>query len=145
METFAGALKFFLPIFLLLMIIELIAAKVKKKNVINSMDAVSSLCSGLTNTLFKILGLTIYLLSYDFLLKHIIIFKVESKALEYIISFLVIDLYVYWRHEYNILRNEHLIHHSSEEHNLPVALRQTVTDFVNPATFLLAPAAMLGF
>lgn len=148
METFAGALKFVLPIFLLLMIIELIAAKVKKKNVINSMDAVSSLSSGLTNTLFKILGVTIYLLSYDFLLKHIVIFKVESKALEYIIGFLVIDLYVYWwhrwRHEYNILWNEHLIHHSSEEYNLPVALRQTVTDFINPATFLLAPAAMFG-
>jgi hypothetical protein len=67
METFAGALKFVLPLFLLLMIIELIAAKIKKKDVINSMDAVSSLSSGLTNTLFKILGLTVYIVTYDFL------------------------------------------------------------------------------
>jgi hypothetical protein len=42
------------------------------------------------------------------------------------------------------LWNEHLIHHSSEEYNLPVALRQTIADFFNPATFLFAPAAMVG-
>ena len=148
METFAGALKFVLPIFLVLMIIELIAAKIKKKDVIKSMDAVSSLSSGLTNTLFKILGLTVYIVSYDFLLKHIALFPIQSKALQYIIGFLVLDFYVYWwhrwRHQYNILWNEHLIHHSSEEYNLPVALRQTIADFFNPATFLFAPAAMVG-
>jgi alkylglycerol monooxygenase len=148
METFAGALKFVLPLFLVLMIIELIAAKIKKKDVIKSMDAVSSLSSGLTNTLFKILGLTIYIISYDFLLKHISLFPIQSKVLQYIIGFLVLDFYVYWwhrwRHQYNILWNEHLIHHSSEEYNLPVALRQTIADFFNPATFLFAPAAMVG-
>jgi len=148
METFAGALKFVLPLFLLLMIIELIAAKIKKKDVINSMDAVSSLSSGLTNTLFKILGLTVYIFTYDFLLKHIVFFPIQSKALQYFMSFIVLDLYVYWwhrwRHEYNILWNEHLVHHSSEEYNLPVALRQTIADFVNPATFLFAPAAVFG-
>jgi len=148
METFAGALKFVLPIFIILMIIELIVAKIKKKDVIKSMDAVSSLSSGLTNTLFKILGLTIYIVSYDFLLKHIVLFPIQSKAVQYIIGFLVLDFYIYWwhrwRHRYNILWNEHLIHHSSEEYNLPVALRQTTADFFNPATFLFAPAAMFG-
>ena len=148
METFAGALKFVLPIFILLIIIEMIVAKFKNKDVIKSMDTVSSLSSGLTNTLFKILGLTVYLFTYDFLLQHFTVFKIESKVLQYCIGFIVIDFYAYcwhrWRHEYNILWNEHVIHHSSEEYNLPVALRQTVSDIVNPATFLLLPSAFFG-
>ncbi|MBK7149230.1 MAG: sterol desaturase family protein [Bacteroidetes bacterium] len=148
METFAHALKFVLPIFLLLIGFEMIWARWKNKDVIQSMDVVSSLSSGLTNTLFKILGITVYVFTYEFLLQHCTLFAVQSKPLQYVIGFITIDFYAYWwhrwRHQYNVLWNEHLIHHSSEEYNLPVALRQTIADLVNPATFLLLPAALLG-
>lgn len=148
METFAGALKFVLPIFLFLIILEMAVAKWWKKDVIKSMDSVSSLTSGLTNILFKTLGLTIYIFAYDFLLEHCTVFTVQSKVLQYVIAFFTLDFYTYWwhrwRHEYNVLWNEHVIHHSSEEYNLPVALRQTISDIVNPATFLLLPAAVFG-
>jgi sterol desaturase/sphingolipid hydroxylase (fatty acid hydroxylase superfamily) len=139
METFAGALKFVLPIFILLIIIEMIVAKVRNKQVITSMDTVSSLSSGITNVLSKVLGLTIYIIT---------VFKIESTAVQYIIGFISIDFYAYWshrwRHEYNLLWNDHLVHHSSEEYNLPVALRQTISDFVQFYTFLLIPAAIFG-
>jgi sterol desaturase/sphingolipid hydroxylase (fatty acid hydroxylase superfamily) len=148
METFSGALKYVLPLFIILMIIELIVAKYRKQDVIKSMDAVSSLSSGITNILKKALGLTVYIITYDFMLKYLTIFKIESTALQYIIGFIAIDFYAYWshrwRHEYNVLWNDHLVHHSSEEYNLPVALRQTISDFVNPFTFLLLPAALFG-
>lgn len=148
METFSGALIFVLPIFLVLIFLEMIIAKLRNKEVFNSLDTVSSLSSGITNTLFKILGLTIYIVSYDFLLNHFTLFPLKWTALQYIIAFFVLDLYVYWwhrwRHEYNVLWNEHVIHHSSEEYNLPVALRQTISDIINPATFLLLPAAIFG-
>lgn len=148
METFAGALKFVLPIFILLIIIEMIVAKVRNKQVITSMDTVSSLSSGITNVLSKVLGLTIYIITYDFLLQHFTVFKIESTAVQYIIGFISIDFYAYWshrwRHEYNLLWNDHLVHHSSEEYNLPVALRQTISDFVQFYTFLLIPAAIFG-
>lgn len=148
METFAEALKIVLPLFLILMLIEFLVSKINKKDVINSMDTVSSLSSGLTNMLFKILGLTVYIVSYDFLIKYLVFFPIQSNAVQFIIGFFVLDFYVYWwhrwRHEYNFFWNEHLIHHSSEEYNLPVALRQTIADFFNPATFLLAPAAFFG-
>ncbi|OWY22234.1 sterol desaturase family protein [Sphingobacteriales bacterium UPWRP_1] len=148
METFTGALQFILPIFFLLILIEALVAKWRNKDVINSMDTLSSLTSGLTNILFKTLGLTFYVFTYDFLLEHFAVFTVQSKALQYFIGFIAIDFYAYWwhrlRHEYNILWNEHVIHHSSEEYNLPVALRQTISDTVNPATILLLPAAIFG-
>ncbi len=148
METFAGALKFVLPIFFLLIVVEMIVAKYKKLSIINSMDAVSSLSSGLTNVLNKVLGVTIYIISYDFMLQHFTLFKIESVPLQYLIGFISIDFYGYWQHRwahrYNILWNRHLIHHSSEEYNLPVALRQTISDFVQLYTFLLLPAAIFG-
>lgn len=148
METFAGALKFVLPVFILLIAIEMIIAKIKNKNVVISMDAVSSLSSGLTNILSKTLGLTVYIVTYDFLLAHFAIFKIESTAVQYIIGFISIDFYAYWSHrwahKYNVLWNKHVIHHSSEEYNLPVALRQTISDFVQVYTFLLIPAAIFS-
>lgn len=148
METFAGALKFVLPMFILLILIEMIVAKYRNLKVINFIDSVSSLSSGITNVLKQILGLTIYIITYDFLLKHLAVFTIESTALQYIIGFISIDFYAYWQHrwvhKYNILWNRHLIHHSSEEYNLPVALRQTISDFVQLYTFLLIPAAIFG-
>lgn len=148
METFATGLQYVLPIFILLILTEMIVAKIRKKDVIKIMDSVSSLSSGLTNTLFKIMGLTVYIFSYDLLLKYFVVFKIESVVLQYVIAFFVLDFYVYWwhrwRHQYNVLWNEHVIHHSSEEYNLPVALRQTISDIINPATFLFLPAAIFG-
>jgi alkylglycerol monooxygenase len=148
METFASAVQYVVPIFLLLIIVELLVAKYRKMEVLQNMDVVSSLSSGLTNALFKILGVTVYLFSYDFLSKYIAFFHLESIWMQYVTAFFVADFYIYWwhrwRHKYNVLWNEHVIHHSSESYNLPVALRQTMADFFNPATILLAPAAILG-
>lgn len=148
METFASALKFVLPMFILLIFIEMIVAKYKNKAIINSMDTVSSLSSGITNVLKQVLGITVYVITYDFLLEHFAFFKLESAVLQYLVGFISIDFYAYWSHrwahKYNVLWNRHLIHHSSEEYNLPVALRQTISDFVQVYTFLLIPAAFFG-
>ena len=100
METFANGLKIALPIFILLIGIEMIVAFVTKKQVIKSMDAVSSLSSGITNGLSKILGLTIYIVTYDFLLTHFQVFTIESKVLQYIVGFISIDFYAYWSHRW---------------------------------------------
>jgi alkylglycerol monooxygenase len=148
METFATGIKYVLPFFILLIAIEMIVAKIKNKDVIKIMDTVSSLSSGITNVLKKVLGLTIYIFTYDFLLQHLAVFNFKSTVLQYIIGFFAIDFYVYWnhrwRHRYNVLWNNHVIHHSSEEYNLPVALRQTIGDFVDIYFFLIIPAAIFG-
>lgn len=148
METFASTLRVVLPLFLLLILIEMIVAGYKNKQVIRTMDTVSSLSSGITNLLKQVLGLTVYIITYDFLLKTFSVFTIESRVLQYIIGFICIDFYAYWSHrwahEFNILWNRHLIHHSSEEYNLPVALRQTISDFVQVYTFLIIPAAIFS-
>ncbi|MCC6584404.1 MAG: sterol desaturase family protein [Chitinophagales bacterium] len=148
METFSKGIQFVLPVFIVLILSEMIISKIRNKQVFNIMDSVSSLSSGITNVLKRVLGLTIYIFTYDFLVEHLAVFHFKSSALQYVIGFFAIDFYVYWnhrwRHRYNLLWNDHVIHHSSEEYNLPVALRQTIGDFADIYFFLIIPAAIFG-
>jgi len=109
---------------------------------------ISSLSSGVTNVTKDVLGLTLTILSYDWLVKHIAIYTITSSWVTYVVAFLVLDFSSYWVHRWshhiNIFWNRHIVHHSSEEFNLACALRQSVSVFVNIFTFLLIPAALLG-
>ena len=42
------------------------------------MDTLSSLCSGLTNVIRDVLGLTIIILSYDFMVDNLALFKIKT-------------------------------------------------------------------
>ncbi|WP_310381601.1 sterol desaturase family protein [Flavobacterium sp.] len=148
MEEYAKILVFVMPIFLLLIAIEKIYGYYKGQDTAPYMDTVSSVSSGMTNSVKDVLGISISLLSYEWLYSKIAIFHLEATVLAYIIGFIVIDFYGYWTHRWshqiNFLWNKHAIHHSSEEFNLACALRQTVSSFVNLFTFLLIPAAFFG-
>ena len=112
------------------------------------MDSVSSISSGMTNSVKDVLGLSITFISYNWMLSKVAIFHLEANAITFIIAFIAIDFYGYWghrlAHQINFFWNKHAIHHSSEEFNLACALRQSISSFVNLFTFLLLPAALLG-
>jgi alkylglycerol monooxygenase len=148
MEQYGKILVIAMPAFLVLIIIEKIYGIWKKNDTIPIIDAISSLYSGITNAVKDVLKVSVTLISYEFLVNHFAIFTVENTILVYLIAFVVIDFYGYWTHrlshQVNILWNKHAIHHSSEEFNLPCALRQSVSSFVNLFTFLLIPAAIFG-
>ena len=98
MDTYGLILLIAMPIFVVLIIAEIIAYAVKKKNY-NFIDAASSLYYGMTNTIKDVLGLTIVVLSYEFLLAKLAIFHWEfSNPLVYIIAFLAMDFGGYWYH-----------------------------------------------
>jgi hypothetical protein len=73
---------------------------------------------------------------------------IQSTWLVYLLSFIAIDFSSYWshrlNHSINIFWNRHVVHHSSEEYNLPVALRQSISSFVSLSFIFLFPAALLG-
>lgn len=148
MEEYAKILVFVMPIFLLLIAIEKIYGYYKGQDTTPYMDTVSSVSSGMTNSVKDVLGISISLLTYEWLYSKIAIFQLDATVLTYIIGFIIIDFYGYWTHRWshqiNFLWNKHAIHHSSEEFNLACALRQTVSSFVNLFTFLLIPAAFFG-
>ncbi len=142
-------LNFAIPFFITLILIEVVLSKVFNKNyVIRSLDTLSSLCSGLTNIVKDVLGLTIIIISYSYLVDNISIFKIESSVLVYIIAFVGIDFAGYWvhriNHSINYFWNHHIIHHSSEEFNLSCALRQSISNFFSISFIFLIPIALIG-
>jgi alkylglycerol monooxygenase len=148
MEEYGKILVIVMPIFLLLIAIEKIYGHYKGENTAPYMDTVSSVSSGMTNSVKDVMGISISLLSYEWLVSKIAVFQMEANVLAYIIAFVAIDFYGYWTHRWahqiNFLWNQHAIHHSSEEFNLACALRQSISSFIKLFTFLLIPAAILG-
>jgi sterol desaturase/sphingolipid hydroxylase (fatty acid hydroxylase superfamily) len=148
MEEYGKILVFVMPIFLILILLEKLYGHYKGENTAPNMDSISSVSSGMVNSVKDVLGLSITLISYDWIASKIAIFHLEATVMAYIIGFVAIDFYGYWSHrlshQINFLWNKHAIHHSSEEFNLACALRQPVSSFVNLFTFLLIPAAFLG-
>jgi sterol desaturase/sphingolipid hydroxylase (fatty acid hydroxylase superfamily) len=148
MEQYGKILIIAMPLFLVLILIEMAYGNFKFKQKIPLMDSVSSISSGMTNSVKDVLGLSISFISYDWMLSKVGIFHLEANFITYSIAFIAIDFYGYWghrlAHQINFLWNKHAIHHSSEEFNLACALRQTISSFVNLFTFLLLPAALLG-
>lgn len=148
MEEYGKILVVVMPIFLLLIAIEKIYGYYKGNDTAPYMDTVSSISSGMTNSVKDVMGISVSLLSYGWLYSKIAIFHLEANILAYIIGFIAIDFYGYWTHrlahQVNFFWNQHAIHHSSEEFNLACALRQSVSSFVKLFTFLLIPAALLG-
>lgn len=148
METYGKVLMYAIPVFLLLVVFEKWYGWKKGKDTVLVMDMISSLMSGITNVTKDVLGLSVAIISYGWLVKHLAIMHVENNLAVIFISFIALDFSGYWihriQHTTNIFWNAHIIHHSSEEFNLACALRQSISVFFKIFTFFLLPAAVLG-
>ncbi len=148
METYGKILLIAMPAFFVLVLFEKWWGWYRGKDTVQNMDMVSSLSSGVTNVTKDVLGLSITILGYSWMVDHWAIIHVQSSVALYIIAFFALDLtgYLVHRidHEYNFFWNSHLIHHSSEEYNLACALRQSISSVVRLFTIFLLPAALMG-
>lgn len=148
MERYAAVLNYAIPFFMSLLLIERFFAWRKGANVMNSMDTLSSLSSGLTNVIKDVLGLTFIIISYRWFYENLAIFKFEDYWYVYLLAFMGMDFAGYWNHrlahQVNYFWNVHIIHHSSEEFNLACALRQSISTIFSTTTFFLIPTAFLG-
>ena len=148
MEVYAKVLLWVVPLFLILIIIEIAYGHFTGKQTHNFMDTLSSLSSGMTNILKDILGLVVVIVSYPFLVEHLSVISFENSLWLNVIAFICVDFATYWNHrlnhKINFFWNQHVIHHSSEEFNLACALRQSVSDLLGYTALFLIPAAILG-
>ncbi len=148
METYGKILLVAMPLFLLLVLLEKWYGVIKNKDTVNSIDAISSLTSGVTNATKDVLQIGITIISYNWLVNNFALYKVQNVFLVYVIAFFALDFTGYWvhriQHKINFFWNYHIIHHSSEEFNLACALRQSISGLVNVFSFFLLPAALLG-
>ena len=148
METYGKVLLVASPIFLLLIFLEMAWGHYKGVNKMRLMDIISSLSSGVTNSVKDVIGLSISIVSYGWLLEHFALFSIQNTVFNAALVFIVLDFKGYWVHRWshkiNFFWNKHAIHHSSEDFNLACALRQSISHFVDLFFFFLIPAALLG-
>ncbi|TNE47460.1 MAG: fatty acid hydroxylase family protein [Deltaproteobacteria bacterium] len=148
MEAYATALLYAIPGFTVLMAIEFSYGALTGKQTFRMMDSISSISSGLTNIIKDSLGLLVILISYPFLLKYLAVYKLPTTWYVFLIAFVAKDFASYWDHRMNHMINgfwnRHVIHHSSEEFNLPCALRQPISVIFGFFPLFLLPAAIVG-
>ena len=91
MQTYAEVISYAIPFFVILIVIEYGISRWRKMDVVRSFDTISSLSSGLTNTIKDVLGLAVVILSYSWMVDHIAIFSIESSIALYVIAFIGLD------------------------------------------------------
>lgn len=137
-----------IPIFFLLMAIELIYERITKKHTYRLNDAVTNISTGtlsqVSGVFQKVLKIGIYVLVYE----NLRIFDLPSNAWTFAAIWVLYDLGYYWEHRMahtvSLFWGGHVVHHQSEDYNLSVALRQTSTGALWGFFFYL-PIALLGF
>lgn len=148
MEAYATALLYAIPFFVLLLIVEIAYGYYIKDQKHRLMDSISSLSSGLTNSIKDSLGLGVIIISYPFLLENLALYEIKATWGVWLVAFIAMDFAGYWNHRLshhiNFFWNQHVIHHSSEEFNLACALRQPISNLLGYFALLLFPAALLG-
>ncbi len=148
MNFFIQSLFVAIPIFMILIGIEMLAAKRMGIQINNPADMISSLSSGVTNITKGGLKFGIILISYSWLVDHFTLYKLEPVWAAVVVAFIVQDFTGYWmhrlNHRVNVFWNRHIIHHSSEEFNLACALRQSISETIHFGAILMIPAAVLG-
>jgi alkylglycerol monooxygenase len=135
------------PLFFLLIFIEILLEKIKGTNYYRINDSINSLTAGVlsrvTGIVKQLFPLTVYVLVFE----QLALFQITSSWWMWVTAFVLYDFCYYWKHrfghEMNILWAAHVVHHSSEEYNLTTALRQSSSSFFSWIFYL--PMAVLGF
>lgn len=138
---------FAIPIFFLLIGIELLIARLHQKELYRFNDAVSNISCGISQQAIGVFIKTITLGAYVYCYE-LSPFRVPNTWWTYIVLFVAIDFLYYWfhrsAHEINFFWGTHVVHHQSEDYNLSVALRQSAFQSLISGIFYI-PLAIIGF
>ncbi len=146
------------PVFFLLIGVELVAAVWEQKKAYRLHDSINDLSCGITEQMVGLflkgllfagyVGTFGYAVSRGINLVDVQGYSAGGKWLAAIVLFLGVDCAYYWfhriAHEYNAPWAGHVVHHSSEDYNLAVALRQGTFQGVFSWVFYL-PLALVGY
>jgi len=137
-----------IPMYFILMAIEMITLRFQKHQGYRLNDAVTNINCGVisqvTGVFVKVISIGIYTLIYE----NLALLQIPNNIWTFLLLFFLYDLCYYWAHrkshEINLFWGGHVVHHSSEEYNLSVALRQSSTQTFW-TFFFYFPLAILGF
>jgi alkylglycerol monooxygenase len=138
-----------IPVFFLLIVIELVWAWRAEKPFYRLNDAVNDLSCGILEQVAGVFLKTALFAGYLLIYERYRLLEIgTSSAAAWVLCWLGVDFFYYWfhrmSHEVNAGWAAHIVHHQSEEMNLAVALRQSVFQGAMSWMFYL-PLALVGF
>lgn len=137
-----------IPVFFILIAIELGYNFYKKLNYYRFNDAIANLSQGIGQQITGLFMKTALFFGYKYIFEHWRWFDLPNNIWVWIVLFIAVDFFYYWfhrmSHQINALWAAHIVHHQSEEYNLTVALRQSWFQGWFSWVFYL-PLAFVGF
>lgn len=141
------------PFFFALIGIELLVARVRRRPLYRLSDSISDLSCGILSQLAGIFIALLTIAGYGWVQRHWAVQQFlpvpawPASPAAWVAVFLLDDFAYYWMHRLshvvNVLWAGHVVHHSSEEFNLTVALRQSSLHGLMSWLFYM-PIALLG-
>jgi sterol desaturase/sphingolipid hydroxylase (fatty acid hydroxylase superfamily) len=146
--TLADPVTLAIPAFVLLVLAEMIVARIKDRTRYEPRDTLTSLALGLGSTIAGLLsaGAVFALATWVWQFR---LFHIGYAWYWFVLAFVVDDFayYLFHRsaHRVRWFWASHVIHHSSQHYNLSTALRQTWTGFFSLAFLFRLPLFLIGF
>ncbi|MBN2970505.1 sterol desaturase family protein [Roseomonas aeriglobus] len=137
-----------IPAFVLLVLAEMLVARVRDRTRYCPDDTRTSMLLGLGSTVAGVLsaGFVFALATWVWQFR---LFDIGYAWWAFVIAFVLDDLAYYWfhrtAHRVRWFWASHVVHHSSQHYNLSTALRQTWTGFVSLAFLFRLPLFLIGF
>lgn len=136
------------PAFVLLVLAEMVVARLKDRSRYCPRDTLTSLMLGFGSTIASVLagGMVFALATW---VHQFRLFDISYAWYWFVLAFVLDDLayYVFHRsaHRVRWFWASHVIHHSSQHYNLSTALRQTWTGFFSLGFIFRLPLFLIGF
>jgi len=137
------------PIFLVLVLLEIASARITGRGRYEAKDSAASLIMGFGSTLAPVfggaaIGTIVFTAAYEFRLMDI-----PNTWWAVALCFVLDDLRYYWwhriGHEHRWFWASHVVHHTSQHYNLTTALRQTWTGQIITQVVFKTPLVLIGF
>ncbi|GAA4832279.1 sterol desaturase family protein [Algivirga pacifica] len=136
------------PIIIGLLILEIVYCLWKGNGYYQFQDTVANIGTAIGNQCVNLVVAAIILKTFEWLHTNYAIWEIENNWWTLTLLLLLIDFLFYWFHRwghtYNILWAAHMPHHSSEEMNLGVGLRASVTQRIFAFT-VFWPLPLIGW
>ena len=136
------------PVFLLLIVAELIVGLARGRNTFRWNDALSSIGLGIMSQVTGVFGRVLQIGIYAAVFEHLALWRLPADAVwVWLLALVAYDFFYYWNHRLGhtcaLFWAAHVVHHQSEDYNLSTALRQPSTGLLLSWIFYL-PLAVAG-
>src|SRR5215471_15918911 len=148
--TYGKAVALAVPVFLLLIFVEIGVDLWRRTRYYRLADALNSLSCGILSTGMRVFFGFLGIFAYQWVLNHAALVHLPNHWGTWIFAFVLYDLCYYWQHRFGhtvgLFWASHVVHHQSEEFNLTTALRQPGTgSFTNWVFYLPMALADIPF